>query len=244
MKNLNSYWTHAISKLDLIASNDDLEDMLAKLMSSSTPTVLGFLNAHGFNSMLDTPSFFNSVKCMDVVLRDGVGVEMLMRLQGKKPGKNMNGTDFIPELLEKYRGKKIAILATKDAYLNRTKNLLEKNLSVKVIVAENGFHPDDYYLSQLLNTPVDIILLGMGMPKQERIACMLKAKLNYPVVIICGGAIVDFLAGRFSRAPAVVRKVGMEWLYRLFLEPVRLFKRYVIGNVIFVMRMLYYRFIA
>lgn len=245
MKNnkLNSCWDHAISKLNLIQSNKDEVKLLKKLSSTDKPIVLGFLNAHGFNSLLDTPLFFDSIQCMDVILRDGVGVEILLRMLSKDAGKNMNGTDLIPALLEKYRGKRIAVLATKDPYLSETRAILEKNMTIEVVVAEDGFHSDEHYLSILTDKPVDIILLGMGMPKQERVACMLKAELEYPTVIVCGGAIVDFLAGRFSRAPKWMRKIGMEWLYRFLLEPRRLFKRYIYGNAVFIFRSTLYAFI-
>lgn len=241
MEKLNSCWAYAISKLNLIHSDSDTDDLLVKLCSSNDPVILGFLNAHGFNTLLDTPSFFKSVKCMDVILRDGKGLEILLGLQGKDPGINMNGTDFIPVILERYRGKRIAILATKDPYLSKTKEILEKNFSIDVILAEDGFHTDEHYLKMLADNPVDIILLGMGMPKQERIACALKNELDYPVLIICGGAIVDFLAGRFSRAPEWMRSIGMEWFYRFILEPRRLFKRFIYGNVIFLLRSIHYR---
>lgn len=240
MTKLNSCWNYAVSKLNLIHSDNDIDSLLVQLVASNDPVVLGFLNAHGFNTLLDIPSFFDSIKCMDVVLRDGIGLEILLRMQGKEAGKNMNGTDFIPALLERYRGKRIAILATKDPYLSETKCILEKNLTVDVIVAEDGFHPDEYYLKKLSGNPVDIILLGMGMPKQERVACKLKRELDYPVLIVCGGAIIDFLSGRFRRAPAWVRKIGMEWFYRFIHEPRRLFKRYISGNVIFILRVLYH----
>lgn len=239
MSSLNFCWSYAISNLDIIHSDSDIDNMLARFSGSSDPLVLGFLNAHGFNMLLNTPLFFDAVKCMDVVLRDGVGVEMLLRMQGKDAGKNMNGTDLIPALLESYRGKRIAIFATKDPYLSETRALLEKNLSIDVVVAEDGFHSDEHYLSILAGKPVDMILLGMGMPKQERVACVLKAGLDYPVLIVCGGAVVDFIAGRFSRAPEWMRKIGMEWFYRFLLEPKRMFKRYIYGNVVFIFRALY-----
>jgi len=236
MINLSSHWSYAISKLDIIESSKKEDEMLANISIIDKPIVLGFLNAHGFNMLLDTPSFFESIKCMDIILRDGKGLDILLRMLGKEPGNNMNGTDFIPELLKKHKGKRIAIFATEDSYLNKAKKTLAENMSIDVVVADNGFNSDEYYLSQLENTSVDIILLGMGMPKQERIACMLKRELNYPTVIICGGAIVDFLAGRFSRAPRWMRRIGMEWLYRFILEPRRLFKRYVYGNILFIFR--------
>jgi exopolysaccharide biosynthesis WecB/TagA/CpsF family protein len=59
-----------------------------------------------------------------------------------------------------------------------------------------------------------------------------------PCVIVCGGAIIDFLGGKVSRAPLWLRRMGMEWAYRLAVEPMRLFRRYVIGNPLFLSRAL------
>jgi exopolysaccharide biosynthesis WecB/TagA/CpsF family protein len=76
----------------------------------------------------------------------------------------------------------------------------------------------------------------MGMPKQERVAALLARHLDYPCLIICGGAILDFLGGKVTRAPKAFRRIGMEWLYRFMLEPKRLFKRYMVGNFVFLYR--------
>jgi len=83
-----------------------------------------------------------------------------------------------------------------------------------------------------------IIVLGMGMPRQEEVAGLLRAALGFPCLIICGGAIIDFLGGKTSRAPAWLRRAGLEWAFRLALEPGRLFRRYVIGNPLFIARAL------
>jgi exopolysaccharide biosynthesis WecB/TagA/CpsF family protein len=84
----------------------------------------------------------------------------------------------------------------------------------------------------------ELIVLGMGMPKQEEVACMLRAAVGYPCLIVCGGAIIDFMGGKTSRAPAWMRSTGLEWAYRLMLEPKRLFHRYVVGNPVFIARSL------
>jgi N-acetylglucosaminyldiphosphoundecaprenol N-acetyl-beta-D-mannosaminyltransferase len=83
-----------------------------------------------------------------------------------------------------------------------------------------------------------VIVLGMGMPRQEEVAAVLRSALGYPCLIICGGAIIDFLGGKTSRAPGWMRAFGLEWLYRLGLEPKRLFRRYVLGNPLFIARAL------
>jgi exopolysaccharide biosynthesis WecB/TagA/CpsF family protein len=76
------------------------------------------------------------------------------------------------------------------------------------------------------------------MPRQEQVAVLLRAALGYPCLIVCGGAILDFLGGKTSRAPVWLRRTGLEWAYRLALEPRRLFSRYVLGNPLFVSRAL------
>jgi len=86
----------------------------------------------------------------------------------------------------------------------------------------------------------ELIVLGMGMPKQEAVAAEL-AVTGGPCLIVCGGAILDFLGGKVSRAPEWLRRLGGEWLYRLLREPKRLFMRYVVGNPLFLLRTLLYR---
>jgi N-acetylglucosaminyldiphosphoundecaprenol N-acetyl-beta-D-mannosaminyltransferase len=77
----------------------------------------------------------------------------------------------------------------------------------------------------------------MGMPKQEQLARALREQ-GGAQLIVCGGAILDFLAGKVSRAPAFMQSAGVEWLYRLAKEPRRLFKRYVVGNPAFLLKLL------
>jgi exopolysaccharide biosynthesis WecB/TagA/CpsF family protein len=77
----------------------------------------------------------------------------------------------------------------------------------------------------------------MGMPKQEIVAARLAAS-GVPCLIVCGGAILDFLGGKVSRAPQWVRGLGCEWVFRLLSEPKRLFSRYVVGNPLFILRTL------
>ena len=69
-------------------------------------------------------------------------------------------------------------------------------------------------------------------------AAALRTVISHPCLIVCGGAIIDFLGGKTPRAPLWMRQVGLEWVFRLALEPRRLFHRYVIGNPLFLMRAL------
>ena len=73
------------------------------------------------------------------------------------------------------------------------------------------------------------------MPKQEAVAARLAAS-GVPCLIVCGGAILDFLGGKVARAPGWLRRLGGEWVFRLVKEPRRLFMRYVVGNPMFLLR--------
>jgi N-acetylglucosaminyldiphosphoundecaprenol N-acetyl-beta-D-mannosaminyltransferase len=112
------------------------------------------------------------------------------------------------------------------------------------VIGEHGFFELDAYLSLAVEQRSELIVLGMGMPKQELVAAALKRQLVFPCTIVCGGAIIDFLAGRTSRAPVWMRRAGAEWVYRLMLEPKRLFHRYVIGNPIFLLRAVWLKFLG
>jgi len=107
----------------------------------------------------------------------------------------------------------------------------------------NGFLDIAQYIEALqpYRSQFKLIVLAMGMPKQERIAIGLRQADIGPALILCGGAIVDFAAGRFPRAPLWMRSAGLEWLFRLAREPRRLFRRYVIGIPIFLINVLWSR---
>jgi exopolysaccharide biosynthesis WecB/TagA/CpsF family protein len=75
--------------------------------------------------------------------------------------------------------------------------------------------------------------LAMGNPKQELVARIIASSVRSPVVIVNGGAVADFLAGRFERAPLWVRRARLEWVFRLLQEPRRLWRRYLLGGVSF-----------
>jgi N-acetylglucosaminyldiphosphoundecaprenol N-acetyl-beta-D-mannosaminyltransferase len=79
------------------------------------------------------------------------------------------------------------------------------------------------------------------MPKQESIAERLRENAKRPLLIICGGAIIDFLGKKIERAPVWMRRARIEWIYRLWREPKRLFRRYVVGNPVFIGRAVFYR---
>ncbi len=215
--------------------------LLKRLASTDTAVAVSFVNAHAMNSMVKDDRFFDALLAADVILRDGSGMNTLYRALEIPAGLNMNGTDFIPELLAEFRGRRVALWGTAEPYLERAATRCEQEFGVSVVSRMHGFNDPDTYVSVARQLDVDLFLLGMGMPKQEIIARQIRNVLPHAAVIVCGGAIIDFLAERFPRAPHWMRRLGLEWLFRLSREPGRLFKRYVVGNLAFMLRVSMFR---
>jgi exopolysaccharide biosynthesis WecB/TagA/CpsF family protein len=109
---------------------------------------------------------------------------------------------------------------------------------VKVVSLENGFRDPEHYAGLAAKLLPDLIVLGMGIPKQEYVANLIRSRAAAAALVVCGGAIIDFLGSRVRRAPGWMRRSGIEWTYRLVHEPRRLFGRYVIGNPVFLLRVI------
>lgn len=199
------------------------------------PVSLAFVNAHALNICHANPEFLRNLAEADYVFRDGSGMKILFKMLRKDPGLNLNGTDLIPRIMELYAGKDAALLGTREPYVRRAADLVAKK-GIKPVLLMDGFRKNKEYIEAVRHYRPFLIILGMGMPKQEKLASLLVRYLDYPCIIICGGAILDFMGGKVSRAPLAFRKLGMEWLYRLGREPRRLFRRYVVGNLVFLLR--------
>jgi N-acetylglucosaminyldiphosphoundecaprenol N-acetyl-beta-D-mannosaminyltransferase len=232
-------WRLMAEKIQLADTPAEEQELLRRICAPSQPIVVAFANAHAMNAVAGSRSFFHALRSADWVLRDGSGVATLFKLLGRNPGLNLNGTDLIPKIIGLFDGRNIAFFGTQEPYLQKGMLAAHRYAPNSHFVSAHGFLELDAYRSLAIAQKSDLIVLGMGMPKQEAIAAALRAKLGFPCTIVCGGAIIDFLAGRTARAPLWMRRVGVEWVYRLAMEPKRLFHRYVVGNFLFMMRALW-----
>lgn len=230
-------WRLLAAKIERIESDNEEQLLLQRLSSTPQPLVVAFANAHAMNSVVKSVSFFEALTSADIVLRDGSGMATLFRLLGVSAGLNLNGTDLIPKILRQFNGRRIAFFGTQEPFLARGSSAASGLYAPESTFASaHGFLEVEAYLALAATYRPDLIVLGMGMPRQEIVAAALRSTLAHPCVIVCGGAIIDFLAGRTPRAPPWIRRAGMEWAFRLALEPKRLFQRYVIGNPVFLTR--------
>jgi N-acetylglucosaminyldiphosphoundecaprenol N-acetyl-beta-D-mannosaminyltransferase len=230
-------WKQLVKGVVRVQSPSGEQLLLESLAAPVEPRILAFVNAHAMNSAAASRDFFDAVMSADLILRDGMGMAILLRLLSQPPGLNLNGTDLIPKIIRRYAGRPIALFGTEDPYLARAQQAVMAALAPgSRCVAAHGFLDTASYVRLAAAHRPSLIVLGMGMPRQEEVAGVLRAALGFPCLIVCGGAIIDFMGGKTSRAPNWVRGLGLEWLFRLGLEPRRLFRRYVIGNPVFIAR--------
>jgi len=218
-----------IERMRCISSEDERQHLLASLGAVERPTILSFVNAHSVNLCATSAPALAAFRASDVILRDGIALELTLPWLGQPSGLNMNGTDFIPLLLRTLSARRVAIYGTDSPWLERCRARLEDCTPHSYVDVQHGFHPTGHYIERARQERPDLILLAMGMPRQEEVAVELKRALDHKVLIVNGGAIVDFLAGRFARAPTLVQRLGFEWAFRLAQEPRRLFRRYCVG---------------
>ena len=203
-------------------------ELLEALRRPTRPYVVSFVNAHAANLVWHSPLLSESLLKSELLLRDGIGVQLGLMAFGRSGGLNMNGTDLIPQIAGAYSGRRAALFGTTSPWLDRACEKLEA-AGVTVVASHHGFSPAQTYVDMAVSWRPDLIILAMGMPKQELVASRLRDRLTHPVLIVNGGAILDFLGEKVTRAPRFMQCTGTEWLYRLLVEPRRLARRYVVG---------------
>ena len=218
----------AIEKIDIIDSDADEAELVARLARTDRPLVVSFINQHIMNLACNSPSLAHCLTKSDVLLRDGIGIQLCLVALTQNPGRNMCGTDFIPRIVAAFSDRRTALFGTAEPWTSRAASALE-SLGCRMVAEMDGFRPVSDYVAETMRSAPELIILAMGSPKQEVVANAIAASATYPTVIVNGGAIADFLALRFARAPLWVRRAHCEWAFRLLLEPRRLWRRYLVG---------------
>lgn len=178
-----------------------------------------------------------------LILPDGIGVDIASRLlYGTVFPANLNGTDFTPAILAaRKRPLRVMLLGGRPGVAERAAMRLRADYPQhRFSVLSHGYFEaaeEPALLARLTHERPDLLLVAFGNPRQEQwIADRIDAR--HCAVAAGIGALFDFLAGEVARAPETFRALRIEWVYRLWLEPRRLWRRYVVGNPAFLMRVL------
>lgn len=199
-------------------------------------------NVHMCMEAFDSEELCKVVNNADLVIADGRPIYWAQRLLGAKGATQVRGQDIMNALCEvsAAQGIKVGLYGgSSDEVLEALKTQLNKRFPG--ISISYAFSPPFRALTTEENTQVirdinaaevNVLFVGIGCPKQEHWMAQHKAHLN--CVMLGVGAAFAFIAGNKKNAPAWVQAIGLEWLFRLVLEPRRLWKRYLTQNPRFI----------
>ncbi len=225
----------------LQASSQQALATIERAATEHPPALVAYVNAHTLNLASIDPSYRDILCSADVVLNDGAGVGLAGRLRKRPFPENLNGSDLNPKLLElaARRGWSVYLLGGHPGVASQAAGKLRAKIpGLDVAGTHDGFFPrteDARLAAEIRHTGADVVMVAMGNPLQERwLAENLRA--TGCLLGVGVGAFFDFAAERVRRAPAWMNRLGVEWLWRLVLEPGRLWRRYVVGNPAFLWR--------
>lgn len=226
--------------------NARLEDAAEAIVARAARrdrTILHFINAHCVNTLKSDPAYGRALSHADALLPDGSGLRIAALLTGRAMGENLNGTDLFPWLCREAAAQNVSLfllggkagIADKVAF-----NMKAKSPGLTIAGTHHGFFAqddEDAVIDAINASGAGILLVGLGVPQQEKWIARCRSRITVPVLMGVGG-LFDYYSGRIARAPILLRKTGLEWVWRLAMEPQRLARRYLAGNAIFLARSL------
>ncbi|MBO5725055.1 MAG: WecB/TagA/CpsF family glycosyltransferase [Lentisphaeria bacterium] len=208
-----------------------------ELVKSKKHHHAAFINAHCLNLAYKDSSYRQVLEKCSSVFADGIGAKIGAALLGCTVEENVTGTDMFPLRAQKPSRSYLfgGSPAVAQAALENARALGGK---AEFIGSTDGFFQEkseEALFAELAELKPDLLLVAMGVPKQEMWIHENLSRLPACTAIGVGG-LLDFVSQRIPRAPLWMRKANIEWCFRLYCEPVRLFKRYIIGNPLFIAR--------
>lgn len=201
--------------------------------------VVAFVNAHASNLAAADPAYREVLHHASLVLNDGVGMGLAARLRGTPFADDLNGTDLLPRLLADLAvaGHSVFFYGAAPGVAARTAEVWSRRLpGLRVAGSLDGFTLSGAAAAEVIRVArADVVLVALGNPRQESWALHVGGRTGARLTVGVG-AFFDFSAGVVRRAPRPVRRLRLEWAFRLLQEPRRLARRYLVGNPAFLLR--------
>ena len=210
--------------------------------------LINTINAHSFNTAKKDKLFAEALTNGDVLIPDGVSIVKACKwIKAKsQPKERIAGWDlfeFEMSKLEK-KGGTVMFMGSSQKVLDLiVKRAAKVYPHLKVVTYSPPYKPEfsdednTAIIEAINNANPDLLWIGMTAPKQEKWTYSHWKDLNIHCHVGTIGAVFDFFAGTVERAPIWWQEHGLEWLYRLLKEPKRMWRRYIIGNTLFLWNM-------
>jgi N-acetylglucosaminyldiphosphoundecaprenol N-acetyl-beta-D-mannosaminyltransferase len=216
--------------------------LLSEKIETAEKSPVFFVNPDCLNKAFDDVHYYNILSNNNIVFPDGIGIALAGKILKTPLLENLNGTDMLPHLCElaSSKGYNIFLLGASPGVAEAMKvRLVQKYQYLRICGTRDGFFNWDSealgVIDTINNLNTHILLVAFGAPLQELFIHKYSNFINAPIQMGVGG-LFDFYSDRIPRAPLWMRQIGLEWVFRLLMEPKRMWRRYILGNPLFLFR--------
>lgn len=220
-------------------------DYMANVIEGDRQATVLHLNVHGANLAARQPWLKDFYNHAQMVFCDGDGIRWGLRILGCDAPPKTTYNEFLWQIARwcTERDYSLFLLGSKPGIADKAAdNLMQAYPGLRIAGTHHGYFAKEgpeteAVIREIERTRPDVLLVCLGMPVQERWVAANASRLAAHI-LMTGGAAIDYGARLVPMAPNWMKRLQMEWLFRLALEPTRMFSRYVIGNPRFIARVM------
>lgn len=226
------------TKIDVINVQQTI-NLVEEYVKTKTPLHLMGVNADKINEVNQNARMKQIVNSCGIINADGASVILASKYLKKPLPERVAGVDLMQSLvaLSENKGYSVYLLGARQEVVEKTAEVLtKKHPNLRLVGYHNGYFKEADWSSisfEIKNKNPDFVFVGITSPIKEYLIEYLQENGHLSVFMGVGGSF-DVISGNIPRAPIWMQKSNLEWLFRVFQEPKRLFKRYFIGNWLFV----------
>jgi N-acetylglucosaminyldiphosphoundecaprenol N-acetyl-beta-D-mannosaminyltransferase len=228
-------------------TKEEFLSIIESNLENGSQIVQSGVNASSIIEVADNESLRSALTNSDLVNIDGMSLVWALRFLGHKVPERVACPDLAADILSmaEKRGYSVFLLGAKEESLILARNKLHENYpDLKIAGHRNGYFgaDDESSIADMIRKAnTDILFIGMSSPKKELFVKKYRNILTAKYILGVGG-FFDILSGVTKRAPLWMQKSGLEWFYRFVQEPQRMWRRYLIGNTKFILKVIRERF--
>lgn len=223
----------------------ELNEEIGRLIRAGEQHIIANVNINAMNIAYEQKWFKDFLNAATINFCDGDGVRLGARLKGHLIKEKITYNRWIWDF-SKYcdeHGFSYYLIGSNQETIEHSAQVLkQKYPNLEIAGWRNGFFNNEEEIEaciqEINDAQPNVLLMGMGMPHQERWLMKNMRRTNFNIALT-GGAVFEYVSGNAAMTPDILYKLKLEWFYRFLQEPKRLFRRYIIGNPLFLLRVLF-----
>ncbi len=215
----------------IIKDENEVKSVVKESLNRNSNLLLTYFNQNCYNHYISNSNYKEVIDKRFTVYSDGIGMYFALKYLGYEPVGNFNASDLNNYLFDLFAKERKRVFLIGGDFSEKIIFGKTKTDCINIVGYSSGFFENKSYenlVKSIRRTASQIVIIGMGVPKQELLASELSNSITVDD-IICVGNFLEFHFFTKPRIPKLLRNIGIEWLFRLISEPNRLWKRYLLG---------------